>query len=223
MFLNHFELGVVFHAGDEIDTGLGPYGEQPIVVVAPVIDHDSARCKLDLMGGTNVMYLALGDETKAWQVPIVVEHQMQLDRPFGAAKLGPVVHRQAQIDDGRVETDQLVLETEFLPAHRSGRDRGEQPVEHLFKQLPRSMAVGVGQRRAGGRLDAQVGQLAFATLQTAFNFPQGMGAAQLAGAHRDELAPDRQSFAAIFRASLPDDAFKVAARNELEYLAEHAA
>jgi hypothetical protein len=38
---------------------------------------------------------------------------MQLDRALGATKLRPVVHRQAQIDRGRIETDQLVIETEL--------------------------------------------------------------------------------------------------------------
>jgi hypothetical protein len=35
----------------------------------------------------------------------MVEHQMPLDRPFGAAVRRPIVHRQAQVDHGRVEAE----------------------------------------------------------------------------------------------------------------------
>jgi hypothetical protein len=71
--------------------------------------------------------------------------------------------------------------------------------------------------------DPQVGPLALATLQAPFNFPQGVRPAQLAKQHADELAPARQTLAAIFGPRLLDDALEVGARYELEYLAEHAA
>ena len=41
--LDHLELGIVLHAGDEAHAGISPFGEQPVVVVAPVINHDGAR------------------------------------------------------------------------------------------------------------------------------------------------------------------------------------
>lgn len=52
-------------------------------------------------------------------------------------------------------------------------------------------------------------QLAFATLQPAFDFPQGMGAAQQAEQHRDKQAQTRQPLAAALRPRLLDDALKV--------------
>ena len=223
VLLDDLEQCVVLHPGDEIDVGLRPFGEQPVVVVTPVIDDDGVGCEVHLMGRLDVRHLAVGDDAEARQVAIVVEHQMQLDRAFGAPELRPVIHGEAQIDHGRIDADQLVLETELLLPHRLGGDSLEQPVEHLLEKLPRAMRVGVGQRRARRRFDTQVGEFAFATLQTTFDLAQGMGSAQLAEQHADKLAPARQPLASIFRPSLFDDAFEVGSRDELEYLAEHAA
>lgn len=64
------------------------------------------------------MRLALGNEPNARQVTIMVEQQVQLDRPLGAAKLRPVKQAYAQIHDGGVQAQQLVLETK-TPAPRN--------------------------------------------------------------------------------------------------------
>ena len=85
------------------------------------------------------------------------------------------------------------------------------------------MSIGVGQRRTGRCFDAQMSQLAPATLQSAFNLSQRVSAAQLAEQHGDKLVPTRQPLAAAFRLRCFDEAFKVGSWNKLEYLAEHAA
>lgn len=223
VFLDHLEQGVVLHAGDEIDAGIRPFGEQPVIVVAPIIDNDGVRREVHLVSGLDVRHLAIGDDAKARQVPVMVEHQMQLDCALGGAELCPVIHGKAQIDDGRIDADQFVLEAKLLLAHHFGGDRLEQAVEDLLEQFPRSMAVGVGQRRARRRFDAQVSELALATLQPALDLSQGVGSAKLTEQHADELAPARQPLAAVFRSCLFHDAFKIGAWNKLEHLAEHAA
>lgn len=143
---------------------------------------------------------------------------MQLDRALGATELRPVVRRQAQINHRRIQTDQLVLEAEFLLADRLGCDSLEQAVGHLLEQCTRTTSVGVGKRRTRWRFDAEMGELALATLQPAFDLAQGMGAAQLAEQHPDKLAPTRQPLAPVFSARFLDDAFEVGTRDELEYL-----
>ena len=175
--LDDLERGMVLHAGDEEHAGISPFGEQPVVVVAPVINHDGVGCEGYLPGGLDVGDFAVSHPSEARQITVVVEHQAQLDRTRGAAVLRPIVHRQAQVDHGRVEADQRVLEAECMFAHGCSRHDVEQLVEHLLAQFPRTMAIDVGARRAGRRFDAQVGQLALAAFQPAFYLPQGMGAA----------------------------------------------
>lgn len=217
-FLDHLEQGVVLHASDKIDAGIRPLGEQPIVVVAPVIDDNGVGREVHLMGGLDVGHLAVGDDAEARQIAITIEYQMRLDRALGATELRPVIHGKAQIDDGRIDADQFVLEAKLLLlAHRLGDDCREQTVEDLFEQFPRPMPAGVGQRRACRCLDAQVGEFALAALQPAFDLPQGVGAAQLVEQHADELAPARQPLAAVLRSCLFDHALEVGVRNELEY------
>jgi hypothetical protein len=67
VFLDDLEEGIVFHAGDEIDAGIGPFGEQPVVVVSPIIHDDGVGRKVPVMGGPDVGHLAIGDEAKARQ------------------------------------------------------------------------------------------------------------------------------------------------------------
>jgi hypothetical protein len=50
-----------------------------------------------------------------------------------------------------------------------------------------------------------------------------MGASQLAEQHRHELAPAAQALGAALGIGFLDQALEIRARDELEYLAEHAA
>lgn len=56
--------GVVLHAGDKIDLLFGPLGEQPVVIVAPVIDDHRARLEGKTPSDLDVMDFALGDHPK---------------------------------------------------------------------------------------------------------------------------------------------------------------
>jgi hypothetical protein len=144
--LDDLEQGVVLHARDEEHPGLGPFGKQSVIVVSPVIDDDRVRGKAHLMGRLDVMHLALGDDAKTGQISVVIEHQMQLDRALGAAKLRPVIHRQTQVDHSRVDAHELVLEAELALALHLGSDLLEQFVENLLRKLPRTVVVGIAQR-----------------------------------------------------------------------------
>ena len=148
---------------------------------------------------------------------------MQFNRPLGPPEFRPVVERQAQVDHGRIQADQFVLEAEFPVAGHLAPHRLQEAVEHVLKHRPGPMRIGVGERRPGGGRDAQVDELALATLEAPFNLPQRVGAPQLAKEHRHELAPARQAFAPVFRPGLLDDALKVRPGNELENLTKHAA
>lgn len=223
VFLDHLEQGVVLHTSAEIDTGIRPVGEQPVGVVSSIINDESVGRKGHVMGSLDVSHLAIGDDADTRQLAVMGEDEMQFDGPLGATELRPVIQRQAQVDHGRIQADQLVLEAEFLLAHGLGGNGFEQSVEHLLEQLPGTMAIGVGQRRARRCFDAQVGQLALAARQPAFDLSKGVGAAQLAEQPAHKLAPTRQSLAAVLGSRLLDDAFEVGARDELEDLTDQAA
>ena len=202
-FLDHLGLSIVLHAGDEEHASPRPFGEQPVIVVAQVINHNGAEREGYSPGGLDVGDTAISNQTEARQVAVVVEHQVQLDRTLGAAEPRPIVHGQAQVNDVRVEADQLVLDAELLFAHGFGCHDVEQAVEDLLEQLSGAMSIDVGQRRAGRGFDAQMGQLALAALQPTFDFPQRVGAAQLVKQHTYKLAPARQALAPVLRPPFP--------------------
>ena len=49
------------------------------------------------------------------QMTVVVEQQMKLDRSLGPLEPGPVEHRGAEIDGGRIEREQRAAEPELVP------------------------------------------------------------------------------------------------------------
>jgi len=76
------------------------------------------------MRDLDVMNLALGDDTEAGQVPVMVEHHVQLHRSLGAPKFRPIEDTHTQIDHRRVQAHQLVLKRNLcfaltLPRTRS--------------------------------------------------------------------------------------------------------
>ncbi len=97
--LDDFVHSVLHHPGDKIDVLRCPAPKQRVIIISPVIDHDSVRLKFELPGYFNLGDFTLGDDGEGREITIVIQKKMQLDRPFGAAKMGPVIHRETQIDD----------------------------------------------------------------------------------------------------------------------------
>jgi len=153
----------------------------------------------------------------------MVEQAMELDGALGAPERRPVEERRAQVDHRRVQADQLVLEPELPPALGQGLTPEQQRLEHGAVELPGPMLVGVGQRRAARRGDAQVFQLALAAAQAAADLPQRVGAAELAEQHGDELPPTGEPPGMPLGVGPLDQRLELRLWEELEELAEHAA
>jgi len=104
------------------------------------------------------MLLALGQHCIAGQMPVVIQQQMQLHGPFGAAKLRPIKHRRAQANHRRIQTQQLVFEAELpLRLSRLAGHHALTLLQQLLKdrliQRPGPVFIGIrqsGPRRRGG-------------------------------------------------------------------------
>ena len=151
----------------------------------------------------------------------MIQQAMELDRPLRPSELRPV--RRAQVDHRRVQAHQLVLEPERPPTPRQGLTASEERLEHGPIELPRAMGVGIGQRRAGRRRDAQVFELALTAAQPAADLSQGMGTAELAEEHGDELPPAREPAGMALGVRPRHQRLELRPRKQLEELAEHAA
>ena len=117
------------------------------VDVAPVEHEDRGRRKPLLARHRDFVPLAGRDHERRRQIPVVVEREVQLHRALRAPKRGPRKQLGAQIDDGRVEAEQLVLEAELLRA-RHGTAAGQQLVEDLLVQWPGMVRIRERQRGA---------------------------------------------------------------------------
>jgi hypothetical protein len=166
--------------------------------------------------------LAVGDHQKDRQRPVVIEREMQLHRPFRAAKHRPGKHLGTQVDDGRIETEQLVFESERLRAGH-GATSCQDLIEHRLIECPWPVRVGVRQRRPTGGRRPQMHQLALATRQAAADLAQRMRAPELREQHGDELVPARESARVPLRPRVHHGLLKLGARKKLEQLIEDAA
>jgi hypothetical protein len=181
-----------------MDTLEGPFPKQGIIIIAPVIDYDGPRIEMKLMSHLDVRDISLGDDGKRREITIVIQKEVELDGSFGPTKLGPIKHFQAQIDGGRIHTDQFVFKPEpFLPNDLDMAPFKESK-EYLLIKFPGTMFIGISQGGMTGSSDAQVFELAFATPKTPGNLPEGIGAAQLTKQHGDKLTPAGKSFGMTF-------------------------
>jgi hypothetical protein len=221
--LDHLVHRGVFEPGHEPHRLGGQLPEPRIVGVPSIHHHDGARLEAQGAGHPHVMPLPLGDNHHAWQVAIVVQQAVQLDRPFRTPELRPVEQGRAQVNDRRVQTDEFVLEAKLPPTLGQRLAPEQQRLEHGPVELPGPMFVRVGQRRATRRRDPQVLELALAAAQPAADLPQRVGPAELAEQHRDELPPAREPTGVALGMRPRHQRLELGPRKELEQLAEHAA
>ncbi len=214
--------GGVLHSGDEEHAGGGQPVEPREVEIAAIEDQDRAGPKRLLPRDGDLVALALGYHERRGEVAVVVEGEMQLDRALGPAKRRPLEDLSAEINDGGVERHQLVLEPKLLLA-RNGPAAVQQVIEHLLVELPRPVLVGVGQRRALGHRDPQMGQLALTARQPSADLAYRVRAPELAKQHRHELAPTGEPAGVPLGLGGHDSPLEVGPWKELEQLAENAA
>jgi len=190
---NDFVQSIVLHAGDKIDSLATPSAPEGIVGIAPIVNDDGPRGEVQLPGDFHIRDLPLAQDGKLGKVSIVVQKQVQFDRPFRPSEMCPVKDTQAKVDGGRVETDQFVLESEFLLPWKLASTSVEQLIKQVLVKLPGAVLIRIGQGGAAGSGDTQVFQLPLTASQAPGNLPEGMGSAQLTEKHGHKLAPTGES------------------------------
>jgi len=215
-------IGVVLHAGDEVNAVGIERGEPGVVGIAAIQDHDGAGLEAQRAGDAALVHAALGHQRETGEQPLMIEQQMQLDGAFGAPVLRPVEHAGAEFDQGGIQAQQLVLETESMRAGDFAA-AAQQLIKHAAIQLPGPMFVGIRQGRTLGRVgQPQVPQLAFAGSQTAADLAQRLRPSQVTEQHGHELAPASKPAGMALGPMFEDGLFKLVAGKQLQHLAENA-
>jgi hypothetical protein len=137
-----------------------PSTPEGVVGIAPVIDDNGSRGEMQLLGHLHIRDLPFRDPGKLRKVPIVVQEQMEFDRPFGPSEPCPVKDTQTQIDRGGVQTDQFVFEPEFLSPSNLPPTAFEQLEEDSLIQFPGTVFIGISQGGAIGGRETQMFQFA---------------------------------------------------------------
>ena len=154
-------IGIVLLPRHEKDPFFVPPGKEGIIRIAPVAGNYRSFRKGEILCNGDLMDAPLRDMGKDGEIAVMVEEEVELDRPLGLTERCPIEQRSAEVDDRGIQTKELVLEAEFPLARRNGPALVEKLIEHLLVELPGSFLVGVGQRGPGGGcVDAEMLQLA---------------------------------------------------------------
>src|ERR1019366_8347751 len=155
-----------------------------------------------------------------------VHEHMGFAPAFGATELGPGKEGQAKGDGGRIEREQLVLEAESALANAQLLLRAEAlqgGIEQFLVKRGGAMLVGVGQGGFVGSFgDAQMHQLAQTAGQAVADLAQGIGMAQLAEQHGDELGPAIEPLGGPLGFVLLDQTRELQAGKVMQQLIEQA-
>ncbi len=162
--------------------------EQLVVIEPAVEDHDASRWKLEGPSPMDFVLLALGDRQEGGEVPVVIQTDMDLDRPFRRLVLGPREQRCGELDQRGVQREELALEPEPMTG-RMPLGPSQQLVEDLLEQRGRLIAVDPGQRRAGDRPSSEVIQLPDLGLEVRHQIPQAGPTGQMRHGQGKELIP----------------------------------
>jgi hypothetical protein len=212
----HCVNGVALQPGHEVDAPGGQRGKPSEGDRRLVKDQDGPGREPLLLRDRRFVAVARGQHHEGGQTAVVIEGEMQLHRAFGPLKDRPGKGLDTQLDHGRIETQQLVLEAKAVRAGRRAT-LPEQLIEDRLKQGPRTMLVGVRQGRALGRTrHPEMLQFAFATRQPATDLAQRMGPPEVAKQHCHELRPTVEATSMSLRSGLSHRPLKIRAWKKLE-------
>ena len=168
------------------------------------------------------MQLAVADVDEAGDIAAQIEQRVHLYRCLGRTKVRPREHRQAQIDGGRIErVDGIVqVDGKALRGIQAACPANEQLCQ-LVPNAPIAPLVGIGQRGAGYRFaQPHVIELARLCRQADFDVAQALAPRQLSEGQDPELLRAIERTHPAIAAIARDDATKARPWHEVHDLGE---
>ena len=176
-------------AGHEEAAGLVNAVEAFDVEEAPIHDVERTEFRQQLIEDIALVHRAVADRDEGRDVAAQIEPWVPLDRRFGRAEWCPRKHRQAQIDGGRVQrVDRLLqIDTNGLVDIQRPRDADE-ALREIGVDPPVAYGIGVGERIVRDRRSkAEVIQRGALGAQTRLDVAQALPKSQLRERHAQEL------------------------------------
>jgi len=98
------------------------------------------------MCGSDIGSLPISDHREIRQIAVVVQEQMEFNGPFGLTEVGPGKQAQTKVNCGGIETEQFVLETEFLLFDGAlAAAEVSQMKEDVLIKFPGTVGINIGQ------------------------------------------------------------------------------
>ena len=187
--------------------------------------HDVERAGLgqQLIEDVDLVHLAAADVDEGWDVAAQIEQRVQFDRRLGRAKGCPRKHRQAQIDSGRIQRVDRLLQidaegfVDIQPSCDPDQALGEVGVD-----APVANSIGVGERVARyRRANPKVIELGLLRTQARFDVAQTLPISQLCEGHAQKLVQAGEPLDLVLALIPGHAATKRGQRQMLHQLREH--
>src|SRR6266566_2944786 len=192
---------------------------------APVHHVEGPSLRHDLVEEVHVMHIPAGDADKCGNVAVQVQQGVHLDGGLAPAKLRPRKQRQAQVDGGRIQSVQTLLQ---IDANRiAGMQRpgdGDQNLREVGVDPPVACFVGISQGRARHlAAESHVVELAADGTKARFDVAKTLAVGQLSERHRQILIPTGQIFQIAITPVAGYALLELLVRKELDQLGEDGA
>ena len=141
------------------NVGLGAYDEErcaeredkkaPEIHVAAVHDVERPSLRQNLVEDVDIMHFSIGNADKRGDVAVQIQQRVHLDGGFVFAESRPGEKGQAQVDGGRVQRIQTLIQihADRIGGIQRSRD-ADQHLRELGVNAPVMRVIGVGQRGA---------------------------------------------------------------------------
>ena len=183
------ELKVGLGACDEERSSLGDQPQADEVHVAAIHQIEGARFEEQAVEPAHVVLARPGDVDASGDGTTQVDLGVHLDTCLGLPEVGPWKEGEGQIDGGRVQSiDRIVqIESEIL-AGIERSCRAHQTLGEVFPNPPVPVFVGIGERRFGKRLaEPKMVERFGSCVETSSNIAQTFPRGHLGEDHADEL------------------------------------
>src|ERR1041384_3942221 len=163
------------------------------------------------------------DDHRRWQIARMIEREMQLHRSFLFGVFGPRKQLRTQGHVRRIDTQQFLLNPQFVFRADFRLAARIHRIKHLLKQLPWPVRVRI--RQCGFRrcFNSKLLQSSSATAQTTTDLSQRLSIAELTKQHRHKLVPTAETTSMPLGSRLFNELFKLRSRKKLEQLIHDAA
>lgn len=147
------------------------------------------------------MAFGFGDGDHGREIAVMVYDRVHLDAALGRSELGPREQVQAQVDDRRVQAEQLVFKRKFL-FWRLGKTPRVEFAEQGFEHGVWALGIGVGKGGPGHRLHAKMVEPVGSGIHAHDSVPQAFASGQLRVQQVDEMTPRRECPRRAFRSMI---------------------